>query len=361
MYLYRRLITCFVLFLSVNSFAQDLGLGGFTDTKKIDTLAPKPEEELYKGALKLIDSVKYKEAKIELKKAVKINKEYFQAYNKLAWIAIKEDNIGEADYYFRLVLNYDPNNFEALKTIGIVYLNQKRYADCKMFFDSAAAQRIEDAEFYYYRAKLMLEGKSYKEALDMANYAVEANPKYYEAYILKADCRFARKEYNHAIKELNDAVKLIPADKPNYDLYRSRAKAKFEIADYKGAITDWNVYIDAVPKIEEAYISRAAAKINTNDNSGAVADLDEAIKIKPKNPVSYNYRGVAKGGLKQYVEALKDLDYAIKLKFDYAPAFVNRAAIKFASKDKHGACEDLNKADSLGDTMAFKLIDKYCK
>jgi hypothetical protein len=40
---------------------------------------------------------------------------------------------------------------------------------------------------------------------------------------------------------------------------------------------------------------------------------------------------------------------------------VNRAALKFASKDKRGACEDLNKADSLGDQVAYKWIEKYCK
>ena len=92
-----------------------------------------------------------------------------------------------------------------------------------------------------------------------------------------------------------------------------------------------------------------------------IVDFDTAIKLNAKNPVSYNYRGVAKGESRQFVEALKDFDYAIKLKYDYAGAFVNRAAVKFASKDKHGACDDLNKADSLGDEMAIQLIETYCK
>ena len=61
------------------------------------------------------------------------------------------------------------------------------------------------------------------------------------------------------------------------------------------------------------------------------------------------------------MEALKDLDYSIKLKFDYPTAYVNRAAIKMASKDKRGACEDLGKADGLGDEMAVRLYDQYCK
>ena len=77
--------------------------------------------------------------------------------------------------------------------------------------------------------------------------------------------------------------------------------------------------------------------------------------------MAYCYRGTAKGGNKNYIEALKDLDFAIKLKFDYGAAFVNRAAIKMASKDKRGACEDLEKADSLGDELAIKLIEQYCK
>jgi hypothetical protein len=69
---------------------------------------------------------------------------------------------------------------------------------------------------------------------------------------------------------------------------------------------------------------------------------------------------VAKGGLKQYVEALKDLDYSIKLKFDYASVYVNRASIRMASKDRKGACEDLQRADQLGSNVAYRLIQQYC-
>ncbi len=66
-------------------------------------------------------------------------------------------------------------------------------------------------------------------------------------------------------------------------------------------------------------------------------------------------------GLNKFKEALQDLDYAIKLKFDYASAYVNRAAVKYAIKDRRGACKDLEKADALGDQMAYPLIQEYCK
>jgi tetratricopeptide (TPR) repeat protein len=207
----------------------------------------------------------------------------------------------------------------------------------------------------------MYDGKAYKNALDACLRAIDLKPKYLDVLFLKSEVRFAMKDYNYCIKEISEAIKLMPADNPNYNAYKTRAKARFEMGDYKNAVNDWNVYIESFPEEETALVARGACKIETGDYSGSIADLDAAIKLNPKNPVSYNYRGVAKGENKQFVEALKDLDYSIKLKYDYAAAFVNRAAIKFASKDKRGACDDLNKADSLGDEMAIKLIETYCK
>lgn len=360
----KRLLLYLLLFLAFLLNAQEKK-GDFSveeaGASAIDTIQKKPEEDLYKAALKLQDSAKWKESTALLVKALRINPEYLNASNKLAFAKYKMDNLMGAEFDYLWSLKIDPNNFEALKYLGIIYFKNKRYNDSKMYMDSAGNQRVDDPEFFYYRAKLMFTGKEYKKALSLADYATEENKKYTEAYLLKAEIRLAMKDYNYALKELNDAEKTIPADKPDYNLYKTRAKTKFELKDYKGAVTDWNVYIDANPKEEEALISRAAAKINSGEFSSAIVDLDDAAKLNPKNPVIYNYRGLAKGENKQIVEGLKDLDYAIKLKFNYPAAYVNRAALKFASKDKRGACQDLEKADALGDQLAFKLIEQYCK
>lgn len=352
---YLFILSCF------GAFCQNKDFNVIGEPVVADTSVKQPEVDLYKEAMKLQDSAKWKESLAPLKKALKINPEYVPASNKMGLAKMKLNDFNSAELDYLWSVKTDPNNFEALKQLGIIYYNTKRYNESKMFMDSAGNQRVFDAEFYYYRARLMFTGKEYKKALSLASYAVEENKKYTEAYLLKAEIRLAMKDYNYALKELNDAEKTIPADKPDYSLYKTRAKTKFELQDYKGAVTDWNVYIEANPKEEEALISRAAAKINSRDFTGAIVDLDDAVKISPKNPVIYNYRGLAKGENKQVVEGLKDIDYAIKLKFNYPAAYVNRAALKFASKDKRGACEDLEKADSLGDQMAYKLLEQYCK
>jgi len=333
------------------------------ETAPVDTV---PEYlKLYKKALTFIDSARYKEAIPVLKKVSKENKDFFMAHTKTAYAFMMLKEYKDAEKAIQKSEMIMPLDFETQKLKGIIFYLSEKYKESKITLDTALmiakTDKIDDAEFFYYRALLMYKGKSYKPALEACESALDIKPNYPEVAMLKGEIRFAMKDYNHAIKELNEAIKIMTAEKPNYDAYKLRAKSKAEIQDFRGAVVDWNVYIEAFPVEEEALISRAAALININDNTKAIADLDEAIKINKKNPVSYCYRGVAKGGNKSYTEALKDLDYAIKLKFDYGAAYVNRAAIKMALKQKVEACNDLQKADSLGDNMAFKLIEQYCK
>ncbi len=324
-----------------------------------------PDQQLYLSAIKLIDSARYKDALPILKQVLKKDPANADAWNKQAFAKIKLKDYKGAEKDLANAELALPMNFETSKLKGINYYLSGKYSQAKIELDTALyickEDKIDDAELHYYRALLMFKGKSNKPALEALESSTEINPRYVEAYILKGEIRFAMKDYKYAIKELSEAISVMPDTKPEYSAYKIRAKAYFEIGDFKSAVKDWNVYIDALPGAEEDLVSRGAAKINAGDFSGAIVDLDAAIKLKPKNAVSYCYRGIAKGELKMFNEGLKDLDYAIKLKFDYAGAYVNRAAIKMALKDKRGACDDLKKADGLGDEMALKLVEKYCK
>jgi tetratricopeptide (TPR) repeat protein len=333
--------------------------------QEVKTDSITPDQQLYLSAVKLVDSAKYKEALPVLKKVLKKTPSNAEAWNKMAFAKIKLKDFKGAE---KDLISSDlvlPMNFETCKLKGINYYLWGNFKQAKVEFDTALyitkEDKIDDAELHYYRALLMFKGKSNKPALEALESATEINPRYVEAHILKGEIRFAMKDYKYAIKELTAAIQVMPDGKTDYSAYKIRAKANFEIGDYKAAVKDWNVYFDGVPPLEEDLVMRGSAKINAGDFSGAIVDLDAAIKVNSKNPVSYCYRGIAKGENKMFNEGLKDLDYAIKLKFDYAGAYVNRAAIKMALKDKRGACEDLTKADGLGDEMALQLVERYCK
>lgn len=351
-----------LLFLGIVALNPLLGKAQEEEVK-IDTIPA--YVKTYEKASALIDSGRYNSAIPLLKSVLKENADYYMAHNKLAFIYYKQGKKKDMHKNLAKAEAISPMNYDTHKLRAIWYFDNQKYKESKIELDTAISiatvDKIDDPEIFYYHARLMFAGKAYKNALNSCHAALEIKPKYPEVLKLKAEIRFAMKDYLNTIRDLDEAIALMPADKPDYDCYKLRAKSRFEIKDYKGAIKDWTVILDNDAKNEEAYISRAAAKINVADNSSAIADLDEAIKLNSKNPVSWCNRGVAKGANKNNVEAMKDLDQAIKLKFDYAEAYFRRAIIKFASKDKQGACDDLAKADSLGDHSAFKLFDQYCK
>ncbi len=260
MKLHQRLITCLLLLLAVNTFGQvkDKTKPEEEEVVVVDTIPA--EVKLYMAGSKLIDSTKYKEGIAVLKKALKIKKDYTEAYVKTGYAFMKLNSINAAEKNLKAALKIDPNNFQALKLMGDIYFDGADYKECKKFYDSAAHQGVEDAEFLYNRAKLMFVGADYKGVLETAGAAINLRPKYIDAMILKGRARLELKDYNYAVKEFNEAVKVMPADKIDYIVYELRAKARFENADYKGSISDWNIVIDAFPKDEEALIAREVGK-----------------------------------------------------------------------------------------------------
>src|SRR5689334_5374327 len=104
-----------------------------------DTTKLAPEVELFKKAVKQIDSSQYKEAILNLKKAVKIKEDYPEAYTKMAIAKIALKDLKGAEKDLKVALKSNPNDFETLKTMGFMYFNMERFTECKVVFDSAAS------------------------------------------------------------------------------------------------------------------------------------------------------------------------------------------------------------------------------
>lgn len=342
-----------IIWLPVSGFGQES-----TDSVEVHV-------RLFNEARALQDSGRWKESLPVLKKVLKEKKDHWEAYNLTALAEMRLGDYKDALKAVGKAEQIAPLNYESVKLRGIIHYLNRSFTESKNALDTAAylakEESIDDADLHLYRAQLMFKGKAYKDALATCETVLDLKPRMWEAMLLKGEIRFEMKEYRYAIRDLTEAIDHMKAENIEYNAYKLRAKSKFELADYKGAVTDWDVYLEAFPKEEEALISRGAAKISINDNSGAIADLDAAISLNSKNPVSWCYRGVAKGGNKSFEAAMKDLDQSIKLKFDWPVAYVNRAAIKMALRDKRGACKDLERADSLGSETAYRLIEQYCK
>lgn len=346
-----RRVLCFT-FLSLWAIAF---YGQKDTTRSLD-----PSADYYKAAVKLQDSMRYKEAIKLYEKAVKKRSDFAEAYNKMAFCYLELKDFANAQKNLELSVKYQPDNFNCIKYLGRACFLNKKYADAKKHYDDASQMDPTEPELLCFIAELRSVGQDDKGALEMYNQVLQERDNYALAYLNRGLLKYKLKQYAYAIKDIELGLKFYKYNGISTEVYTNLATAKFEVGDYKGAVKVFDTLIKRDPKNEFAYTYRGGSKIEINDFSSAIADLEEAIKINSKSYVAYNFRGTAKAGLKQYVEALKDFDHAIKLKFDYASVYVNRAAVRMASKDRKGACEDLNRADQLGSDVAYKLIQQYC-
>src|SRR5260370_27122006 len=96
------------------------------------------------------------------------------------------------------------------------------------------------------------------------------------------------------------------------EAFKNRGRGSFNRKDYDRAIADYGEAIKLSPKDAWAFAHRCEAYESKEDHDAAIADCSEAIKIDPKYGWAYNNRGVAYYGLHEYEAARADHAEAIR-------------------------------------------------
>ena len=162
-------------------------------------------------------------------------------------------------------------------------------------------------------------------------------------------------------------IALRDQDDPNkkgkdYEYFFNRAQDKFEVANYEGAILDYNKALELSPaEICLVYSMRGNAKRNLGDFEGAISDQNQALDFDPLYADGYFNRSSAKFKMGDFTGAIDDYSQVIKINPKDSDAFFNRANVKKEIGDMNGACEDWRKAVDLGDEEAAKRLQENCE
>jgi tetratricopeptide (TPR) repeat protein len=186
--------------------------------------------------------------------------------------------------------------------------------------------------------------------------AITIDPQSARAYNNRGNLYLEFKDWEYAIADFDRAI----AIDPNYvDAYIGRGVARESWPSSKtGGMVDLNMAIIIDSKSVRAYRSRANARLNIEDRRGAIADYTKAMTLAPELAADYQGRGVAKSQLKDYAAAVADYNLAIKLDPNYALAYYNRGLSKYEIRDRYGAISDLKQAQKIlikqGEGKSFK-------
>ena len=162
-----------------------------------------------------------------------------------------------------------------------------------------------------------------------------------ETYFTWGNTKYDLGDYKGAITDYTQAIRL----KPDYAAaYNNRGLAKDDLGQHFAAIADYDSAIRLKPDYADPYYNRGLAKHNLGQHFAAIADYDVAIRLKPDYAAAYYNRGLAKHNLGQHFAAIADYDIFIRLKPDYAAAYYNRGVAKGTLGQHFAAIADYDSA-----------------
>ncbi len=222
---------------------------------------------------------------------------------------------------------------------------------CLFAFHSTFSQY--SANEYYDFGRSKINDGNYDEAVDFLTRAIETDPEFESARVLRGEAFINLSEYERAIKDYDHVINSINTiDGSSAGIFMHRGIAKTENRDFDSAELDLNMAIELDPLFADAYFARSRLKFLTRkDKIEAVHDIDVSIRINPDMPDYFARRAKYKAYLSKYgfeqrpmlESAIRDLSFAIYLDPNDYRLYKLRSQYNKELGDPLAAVEDYNK------------------
>jgi tetratricopeptide (TPR) repeat protein len=246
------------------------------------------------------------------------------------------------DYGWRYFYN---NELEtAMKRFNQAWLLDPEYPDAYFGFAALMEMRHED--------------KAAADLYKMGGARDTDNKRAKRCYQRIADCKEQLKDYPGTIEAYKQLSRVDP------DNAFACKKLGFFLADgkhNKEALQAYDKAIELDPADAMTYMNRAYLYQTQKKYKLALEGYAKAIELDSTNIGAYANRGAMAMEQQRYKDALPDLEACVRLNEQDGSIRRMLALAKWHLKDKEGACQDLQKAQELGDELAADLLKEYCK
>ena len=165
----------------------------------------------------------------------------------------------------------------------------------------------------------------------------------------------AVKDFDGAVNEMNEALRLDPKE-PN--LYFMRSAAYRAKRDFDNATADIDQAISLDAARGDFYMLRGMIFGDKGDLDRAITELNQKVKLDPNSAPGYSKRAELYRQKKDYDSAVADYTEVIKRTPDDAKAYVDRGWIYVLKKDLDRAMDDFAKALTIHENDASALVGR---
>ncbi|MGR3310300.1 MAG: tetratricopeptide repeat protein [Candidatus Brocadiales bacterium] len=199
---------------------------------------------------------------------------------------------------------------------GLALYDQLKYEDAIILFKGI---KNPDADVCFYHGTALGYLKSFDEAIEQLDKAIEKNPRDAYSFNNRGNAYYGKGAYDRAMLDYNKALEINPRFA---EAYYNRGTAYLKEGDYDRAIGDYNKALELNPRFAEAYANRGEAYRRKDEYGRAIGDYSKAIEINPRLGEAFNNRAVTYYSKQEYGKAWDDVHSAQGLGYQVHPEFL---------------------------------------
>ena len=255
-------------------------------------LAQSPEAlDYYRTGYDLVKKGSFRNAVIELQKAVAADSSYGNAHYLLG-------------YSYRALNEYD----KAIRSFATAHALGTQPEKAAKFL----------IQLYQRAARNSFRQKKYREVVDYLTKARDYGPQRAEDLYLMGRAYSGLHENDKAVIAYAESIAADPTDARPYNALGDIQRLS---RDYGKSIVTYQRSIEADPTYMESYGDLARIKFNTQDIEGVVPLLQKALKIDDTYAEGHRLLGIALNQLERYHEAIAPLNKALDLDDSYCETY----------------------------------------
>lgn len=237
---------------------------------------------------------------------------------------IQEKKFEEAKVLLETHLNEDAENAEALKLLGLCFVNLNNIDQAIDTFEKVTQRKPEDATSWYYLATLYDQKDAFSKSENAYKQVISLRPEYVDALKSFAILYLRHKQPENAQIYAQKAAELDPLD---YQPYYMLGTIAISHKDFKTAAINYEKAISLNPSSPSMFNSLGAAYFALNRLDDAVKMFNNALLLDEANALSHYHMGNIAQIKKLYNEAFEHFKKA----YAKEPTTLNLNALAYSA------------------------------
>ena len=259
--------------------------------------------------------------------------------------------IAEAENLYQQILGLEPQNYLALHLMGLLRLQQSRFAEALVFMEAALTVRPGAPETLSNSAIVLSALGRNEEALAALGGAIKAQPGNAKSLTNRGAVKSKLGRPEEALEDFDRAVAL---DGRHHEAHNNRGLILHDLKRHDDALASFDRLLALVPDYFEGRNNRGLTLRELGRNQEALAEFERVIVRAPSHAGAHVNRASVLWRLERLDEALESYGRALAINPDLPQALESRSSLLWTRRQALGpAIADLERVLKLSPELPY--------